>query len=140
MATRSLIGIKNSDNSITYIYCHWDGYPSHNGKILLNHYNNAAIVYELMDLGDLSKLEQNLYCDDNNHSWENPVEGVCVAYGRDRGETGTECKTVNDVKKFQRLGNSVDHLYLFDTETNKWTIDTDHGVFIELTPEICKCD
>ena len=42
MATRSNIGIVNEDDSITAIYCHWDGYPEHNGKILLNHYNNKC--------------------------------------------------------------------------------------------------
>ena len=140
MATRSLIGIKNQDNSITYIYCHWDGYPSHNGSILLNHYNNKKIVYELMDLGDLSSLQKNLYAEDNSHSWANPTPGVCVAYGRDRGETGVDYKMVNDVKEYLQAGESVfaDHLYLFDTDDNKWMIDTNRGIFVELTPEMCK--
>ena len=51
MATRSHIGIKNQDNSVTYIYCHWDGYPGHNGKILLNHYQTEDKVRELMKIG-----------------------------------------------------------------------------------------
>ncbi len=29
-----------SDGIIKSIYCHWDGYPSNNGKILLEHYNS----------------------------------------------------------------------------------------------------
>ena len=41
MATRSVIGIVNLDKSITGIYCHYDGYPENNGKILLNHYTDA---------------------------------------------------------------------------------------------------
>jgi hypothetical protein len=139
MATRSLIGIKNSDTSVFYIYCHWDGYPSHHGPILMNHYNNKQIVYELMDLGDLSSLQKNLYCEDNNHSWENPAEGVCVAYGRDRGETDVDYKMVNDVKEYLQKGAGVDHLYLFDPTINKWMIDDiNRGVFVELTPEMCK--
>ena len=79
MATRSNIGIVNEDGSVTGIYCHWDGYPEHNGKLLLKYYNTTGIVYELMDLGDLSSLNENLYCDDNNHSFENEVDGCTTS-------------------------------------------------------------
>ena len=139
MSTRSLIGIKNPDSSITYIYCHFDSYPAHHGPILMKHYNNREIVNDLMDLGDLSQLANRLKTD-KPHSWKNPVSGVCVAYGRDRGETGVDCKTVNDVKEYIQAGEGVfaDHLYLFDPTINKWTIDTNRGVFIELTEDMCE--
>jgi hypothetical protein len=121
MATRSNIGIVNSDGSVTGIYCHWDGYPENNGKLLLNHYNNTAIVYELMDLGDLSYLAENLYCDNNNHSFKNPVDGVCVAYGRDRGEKNVDSKSFTNISEFERFCNDTgaDYQYLFNN--NKWT-------------------
>jgi len=139
MATRGNIGIINEDGSVTGIYVHWDSYPEHVGKLLLKHYNNSGIVNELMDLGNLSYLEKNLYCEDNNHSWKNPAEGVCVAYGRDRGETDVDYKMVNDVKEYLQKGAGVDHLYLFDPTINKWMIDDiNRGVFVELTPEMCK--
>lgn len=139
MSTRSLIGIKNPDNSVTYIYCHFDGYPAHHGPILMKHYTNRDIVNDLMELGDLSQLSKNISTD-KHHSWKNPVNGVCIAYGRDRGETGVDCKTVNNVKEYIQAGESagVDHLYLFDIDTNKWTIDTNRGVFSELTEDMCE--
>ncbi len=37
MSTRSRIAIENVDNTVTSIYCHFDGYVSHNGDILQNH-------------------------------------------------------------------------------------------------------
>jgi hypothetical protein len=40
MATRSRIGIELEDGVIESIYCHWDGYPENNGKILLEHYQD----------------------------------------------------------------------------------------------------
>ena len=121
MATRSNIGIVNSDGSVTGIYCHWDGYPENNGKLLLNHYNNTAIVYELMDLGNLSYLAENLYCDDNNHSFENPADKVCVAYGRDRGEKNVEFKYFDNISEFEKFADNTaaDYQYLFND--NKWT-------------------
>jgi hypothetical protein len=74
MATRSLIGI-NLNNGITkIIYCHWDGYPDHNGQLLVNHYNTPSAVFELMELGDLSSLgktpaECDAYHRDKNQPW-----------------------------------------------------------------------
>ena len=71
MATRSLIGIK-LDNIVKTIYCHWDGYPEHNGQLLVNNYTSPSAVFELMELGDLSSLA------------ETPDQ--CKAYHRDRNE------------------------------------------------------
>jgi hypothetical protein len=72
MATRSLIGI-NLDNGITkVIYCHWDGYPEHNGQLLVDNYTSPSAVFELMELGDLSNLDT--------------TPAGCKAYHRDRKE------------------------------------------------------
>ena len=40
MGTRSKIGILRRDGTVDHIYCHWDGYPEHNGVILFNDYSN----------------------------------------------------------------------------------------------------
>lgn len=56
MATRSLIGIKLDNDIIKTIYCHWDGYPSNNGKMLITRYTAPHEVFELIDGGDLSSL------------------------------------------------------------------------------------
>lgn len=50
MSTRSTIGIKEN-GIIRSIYCHWDGYPENNGKILYEHYNSKEKVEELLRLG-----------------------------------------------------------------------------------------
>ena len=72
MATRSLIGI-NLNNGITkIIYCHWDGYPEHNGQLLVNNYNTPSAVFDLLELGDLSNLDM--------------TPDQCTAYHRDRKE------------------------------------------------------
>lgn len=53
MATRSFIGILNEDNTVNYIYCHWDGYPSYMLPMLSDNYNTEEKVRELLDLGTL---------------------------------------------------------------------------------------
>lgn len=92
MGTRSRIGVMHGDNCKS-VYCHWDGYLEHNGAILQAHYDSAKANH-LVALGDLSSLGQWLSAPGTlEHSFEKPVKDVCVFYGRDRGETGTEFKT-----------------------------------------------
>jgi hypothetical protein len=136
MATRSNIGIVNEDGSITAIYCHWDGYPEYVGKMLLNHYNNDDIVNGLMNLGNLSILDEKLYSTDI-HTFNEPEDGVCVAYGRDRGDTGSDSMTFEDLGEYEHFGSGVDYQYLFDN--GKWMYrSTYKGGWSDLTPEICK--
>ena len=56
MSTRSMIGMVEADNSVSAIYCNWDGYLSHNGDLLDKHYDSDVKVAELLALGDLSTL------------------------------------------------------------------------------------
>jgi hypothetical protein len=112
MATRSFIGIRNTDDSVDYIYCHYDGYPSHNGVILTEHYKTIDKVKALLALGDLSILGEEIgeKQDFNDRSTHN--EKWCLAYGRDRGEPNTGAK--ND--KYGEIINDkgVDYAYIFD--------------------------
>ena len=137
MATRGNIGIVNEDGSITAIYVHFDSYPEYVGKILLNHYTTSDIVNGLMNLGDLSILSESLYSDNNRHTFNNPQDGVCVAYGRDRGDTGSDSRTFEDLGEYEHFGSGVDYQYLF--EDGKWSYRcTYKGGWSDLTPEICK--
>ena len=54
MGTRSRIGIELSDSSILSVYCHWDGYPSFNGKVLREFYDTKEKVNQLINGGDMS--------------------------------------------------------------------------------------
>jgi len=58
MSTRSVIAIRNTSGDYDVIYCHWDGYPENNGRILHNHYNTLEKAQELIALGDLSSLAE----------------------------------------------------------------------------------
>jgi hypothetical protein len=87
MATRSRIAIENQNGTVTSIYCHWDGYPSHNGKILTESYGEREKVQALIDLGDISSLAKNLEPEPGSrHSITIPADDTTVAYHRDNGE------------------------------------------------------
>ena len=58
MSTRSLIALKQTDGTVKSIYCHWDGYVSHNGRLLIEHYATPEAVEELLALGPLSALHR----------------------------------------------------------------------------------
>lgn len=117
MSTNSYIGIQNEDGSVQCIYCHWDGYPSHNGRILNEHYQEEEKVRKLISLGDLSILAENVDPDESKvHNWSNPQDDVCLFYGRDRGEKNVGFKTVAGEQGFlNKAKNAVaSYAYLFD--------------------------
>ena len=60
MATRSTITAKFSNGQYGSIYCHWDGYLSNNGKILLENYQDQIKIEQLISLGYLSSLAETI--------------------------------------------------------------------------------
>lgn len=129
MSTRSNIWMKNEDGTFTGIYCHWDGYLSHNGQILLNHYKDKEKVKKLIALGSISYLDENVECP-KGHTFEHPIEGYVIAYHRDRGEDFLQY-IAKDIKElFSTLHNNYNYFFI----DGKWFYtrykDTD---LIELT-------
>ena len=114
MATRSTIGVRMSDNSIHWIYCHGDGQPSHHLPILEKYYNTQEKAESLIHLGDMSSLDISNEKPER-HSFDNPVDGYCVYYNRDRGEDTTYHAA------FSKLDiEEQEYNYLF--ENNEWKI------------------
>ena len=72
MSTRSHIGIWNEDGSLDVIYCHWDGYPSYNGALLLHRYQDPEKIRELIALGDISSLAESVKPAEGEHTFESP--------------------------------------------------------------------
>lgn len=112
MATRSHIGIRQLDGTIDFIYCHWDGYPSHHGPILTNHYNTVDKVNQLLELGSLSVLAEEIGEKQDFDDRSTQRDNWCLAYGRDRGEqrVGKQNKLFTDLLK----DDNVDYVYIFD--------------------------
>lgn len=92
MSTRSDIIVHHSDGTWKRIYCHIGGYVKGNGRILFNHYSSQKRAEDLVSLGDLSVLAPSLEKPED-HSFDTPVVGHCIAYGRDRGETDIEAQS-----------------------------------------------
>jgi len=118
MATRSLIGKILPGGGILSIYCHWDGYPENNGKILQNHFQDEEKIEKLMQLGDLSSLAPEI--GDEPHDFNTPPEGICNFYGRDRQETGVGPKTNYSLPSFMKRAENCGAEYVYIRMDGKW--------------------
>jgi hypothetical protein len=112
MSTRSAIGILNDDGTVTAVYCHWDGYLDHNGKLLQHHYNSLSKVKKLLSYGNISALAEHIGRKHNFDSRNHP--DWCLFYGRDRGETGQEAKSFASTQEFEEHHGWSEYYYLFN--------------------------
>jgi hypothetical protein len=93
---------------------------THNGAILLDHYANPRKVDKLLSLGSLSCLQPKIDPDPkqpHGFEWNERQDGVCVFYGRDRGENEREARTV-DLKEID-ADDWTEFCYVF-TRDGEW--------------------
>jgi hypothetical protein len=155
MSTRSQIAILNTDGTIESIYCHNDGYPSHNGRILLESYTDTKKIRKLIAQGSMSVLGAEIGV---KHDFDTRGSvNICTFYRRDRGEVGRESQAqkfqnsyredmsigISAETKFRKMIHDSDSefAYLWDVKHRKWLF-TPTGFFnlTKLTFEICKED
>lgn len=135
MGTRSIIAYYDPySKNVVSAYCHWDGYPSYNGVVLLHNYNTLDKVKELVSGGDMSRLGSR--CDlPEGHSFENPVEGYTVYYGRDRGEKKVDPRVSKSMADFDDIVSGQEWEYLF---VDRWLYRKfGDSKWYTLTPELC---
>ena len=112
MGTRSRIGIQLKDKSVLSVYCHWDGYPSFNGRVLNEFYNTPEKVADLINGGNISSLHTNV-------GWNNetlPETGP--QYYTSRGESidDNEPQISKNKNEYMKLGGEYgdeEYAYLF---------------------------
>ena len=131
MSTRSSISVKQLDGSIKTVYCHFDGYHSHVGKMLLKHYNSQEQANAIVNLGDLSALHESIECP-QNHSYDEQITGYSVFYGRDRGEKDINAREYASFEKAM-LRDSQEFDYYWDG--SQWLVD-EEVLTKEMTEEI----
>ena len=139
MATHSTISIQNNDGSIDSVYCHWDGYATHNGRILLTHYNSEQRVRELISMGPISSLGPEI--GDKRVGFDNPPkEGVCRFYGRDiYGQLDHEPTSWHDLDSWRKFGEEYDYIFINGTwrvrcsDTGGWLVPVEQQLERELS-------
>jgi hypothetical protein len=139
MSTRSNIAKVEPDGSVTSIYCHWDGYPSNNGKILLEHYKDEAKVDDLLAGGSLSSLGESIgekHPFDHHEDTAGLHKGMCLYYGRDRDEDAVAPHKHASVANFM-ASEREEYTYLWAPDGWKYDGGKD-GELVPLTTEACK--
>jgi hypothetical protein len=63
MATHSTISVELDDQTIISAYCHFDGYVSYNGRILVLHYSDRSKAIGLVKLGAMRSLNDDGFSD-----------------------------------------------------------------------------
>lgn len=142
MSTRSAIGRLNADGTVHAIYCHFDGYPEGVGVKLARHYQDAAKVDQLIGLGDLSSLGSEIG-EKHDFDWKSgyyhrdayaetkndPRNAMCRAYGRDRGERGTEAAHLPSLAEFLAWGADCAGGYIYLFTSDGWRL---YSPYIEI--------
>ena len=104
MGTRSRIGVMHGDK-LKSVYCHWDGYLSHNGRILQESYDSAKANH-LVALGYLSSLKAEIE--------------DCTFYGRDRDETDVDFDVDQSFEEF--LSKDYDYEFCYIMNDGVWYV------------------
>ena len=135
MGTRSRIGVMHG-NIVKSVYCHWDGYLSHNGAILQEHYDSVK-ANQLVALGDLSSLKQEIGAKHafgtigmtpaEQEAYEVEHGNSCTFYGRDRGETDTEWKVAHTFDEFLEQVNNCCGEYYYIMRDGVWYCGDTYG-------------
>ena len=120
MATRSTIALEFADGTVGQVYCHWDGYLDYNGKLLAEHYMDPFKVRALVDLGSISSLAPSID-KPAGHSFDSPVDGHTVFYGRDRGESGCNARKFKNLQDYFRNCQDEEYDYILTRNTG-WLV------------------
>jgi hypothetical protein len=149
MSTRSRIAKQDSTGRVTMIYCHSDGYPEYNGRLLLEHYQDEQKIDQLLALGDISFLAPTLGV---KHpfdilfpvpAWESEEyalrESMVMAYHRDRDDPWDRTKP-GVFASLRVIPKDFYEEYFYLRKNGRWMY-SDHGTFTrtkELTADVCK--
>jgi hypothetical protein len=131
-ATRSQVGIIDKNGKVTSTYVHYDGYPQYMRPLLTKGFKTGAKVVQLLktDKGiGISVLDTDIDGAEG-HSFEKPVDGQTIFYGRDRGEPASKSGFIKaDASKSDRWisgylraakTRGAEWVYLYDMRDNKW--------------------
>ena len=103
MGTRSRVGVMHGD-VVKSVYCHYDGYLEHTGKVLLKHYDSAK-ANDLVSRGDNSGVQPTI--EEMN-------------FYSDRGETDVDWAVASTFEEFLEQVESCGGEYYYIIKDGVW--------------------
>ena len=109
------------------VYCHWDGYPSFNGRVLREFYDTKEKVEQLINGGNISSLHTNA-------GWKNEtLPEVGPLYYTSRGESIDDNEPRVDENIVDFLNDGEEYAYIFNQRFNEWICYDLHDITAKLT-------
>ena len=121
MATRSTIALEFADGTVEQVYCHWDGYLSNNGQILLKHYSDPFKLQRLIDLGAISSLGPEIGEKQDFDKRDTQNDNWSLIYARDRGEDLVKHK-FKDFADYKANAQDEEYNYILRRD-GKWYVE-----------------
>lgn len=118
MATRSTIAVEMPSGIVQSVYCHWDGYLDHNGRILLEHYSDLNTAADLINGGQISSLRKTIGVKHSFDTREPEFADMTTYYGRDRGETDVSYNTYSSFEDYQKRHQGEEYDYILRADGN----------------------
>ena len=127
MATRATIA-KLDDNGVQAIYSHSDNYLEQTGKILDQHYQDEDKVDELLVLGDVSIVDENIGVKiDFNDYKTRYANKQCKFYMRDRGEKNKHATQLKNESELIEFSNNCDVEFIYMFAYGYWYVYDIHN-------------
>lgn len=124
MSTRSEIGIYNhEENTLSYAYCHFDGYYAGVGKTLINNIQTTEQAKDLISKGDFSYLNEDGTVGQHYPESEKPHTKQLLNW--------KECQKMIEERLEQ---TERDYIYIWHTKEKKWY--SAHGKYFQLHGEM----
>ena len=124
MSTRSMIAVQDADGACYAVYCHFDGYVSHMGKMLTHYFNSDEKAADLVNEGELRAIDI---------SAENEVVLEHFEADFDKREIEYYDTVVDMLNAFQN--SDREYLYIWDDVIETWlyrkNIYTSNGKMVE---------
>lgn len=99
MSTRSFIGYRDENDKFVGMYCHYDGYPEHVGKILVEHHNSFTAAEAIVEGSQIRNFDH---------------DGTIVRFGDGDGAF-EDYESLEEV-----LSCGFDYAYVYSTNDNCW--------------------
>ena len=140
MSTHATIARENYDGTVDTIYCHFDGYLSHVGRVLLEHYADPFKIDHLIDLGNISCLG---YTTDSQppavlapDQFPAMDRNYTIAYERDKDEDDQQAITFTDMESFLNYDDASHYTYVKRSDKKWWVRLGRRGPLQLLTQEL----
>ena len=124
MSTRSMIAVQDADGACYAVYCHFDGYVSHMGRMLTTYFNSDEKAADLVNEGEVRAIEI---------SAENEVVLEYFEPAFDKREIEYYDTVVDMLNAFQN--SDREYLYIWDDVIETWlyrkNVYTSNGKMVE---------